>query len=376
MNLSQRYYMQTMAMVLKTTGNSNSTELSLSRFWAEYDGCAEEIARSSNSLATALEDMPRRVMKPLLLPNPCHKESTTKPGADKLEALIHSNDPMVLTGGAFRYTLCKQDKQEKLRNIPTGSIILFSSMNKYKCYVDTVFVVGKYVDVVKEGDWSNAIEEIKVGKMRNIDGENMATNKMAAAGSQNPRWDYSCLSREDYSHYMGSRAWDDVINNSKNLLQVDPKTKEKLQALVSECKKREDSKDYDISWPAKAIASKKTIGPRSGRLYYGKEYDDCDDNDGLFSFVPVCTVPTEYSTSTNQQFMKPRPELDLIRIFEIAGANKAPNPNAQLISKPVPIGGEIAYKVFLEIKQQIQRQKFDLGVTFAPPTATGGSING
>ena len=79
----------------------------------------------------------------------------------------------------------------------------------------------------------------------------------------------------------------------------------------------------------------------------------------------------EDATSTDQRFMRPRPELDLPRIFKIAGAaNKAPNPNAQLISKPVPIGGDISHKVFLEIKQQIQHQKFDLGVTFAPPAAT------
>ncbi len=57
------------------------------------------------------------------------------------EKLLQNTDPLVF-GERFLYSNCRQGKNQKLRELAEGSIILFGSKLRSEFVVDTVFVVG------------------------------------------------------------------------------------------------------------------------------------------------------------------------------------------------------------------------------------------
>ena len=61
---------------------------------------------------------------------------------------LHNTDPFIFDG--FYYTNCKQDSLPGLRQLGRGSVIAFGSMKKPDWVVDTVLVVGDYVDHTDE----------------------------------------------------------------------------------------------------------------------------------------------------------------------------------------------------------------------------------
>lgn len=138
---------------------------------------------------------------------------------------------------------------------------------------------------------------------------------------------------------------------------------------------RKRNETADPSWLGNAVKIGKKIlryGPLSGRLYQGTEF--CNVSDGepaaLFSFVPVCSIPAGDSTSTRPALMRLRPRLKLQPIYNILGENTAPNPNAQLISRPVGMINDVMRAaVFSEIQQQVTEQGFEMGVTISPPSS-------
>lgn len=62
---------------------------------------------------------------------------------------LQNTDPFVF-GNQFHYTICQQNRKKRptqLRYLEKGSVILFGScQNKSQFILDTVFVVGKYID--------------------------------------------------------------------------------------------------------------------------------------------------------------------------------------------------------------------------------------
>ena len=413
MTCGQRYYIQTNALVKNNNNNPNDKEAvmvepKLVRFWAEYEGNAQLIATMPPKLSSAtttkwdpplansLNDTPTRVMRPLLHGNPT--TSSNKPPNTSLESFIFNNDPCVFTAGAFRYTMCKQSANngKYLRDLPSGSIVLFCSMNNQQCYLDTVFVVDEHVDVVKPSVWNNQIKmQIMNNKGRDEKGRLKNTRDSKQKQQQ---WDYCCLTNENYSKYMGSQAWNKVLafdedhNNkdscllSKKRCLIDDATRNKLRSLRDEFNERNNQNknhnSIDVSWLAKAVKTGKQnvqYFPLSTKLYYGREFQQRGDKGGgagqPHSFVPVVVVPEGEEHSTDIHLMRIRPQLNLNRIYKIVGKGKAPNPNAQMISSAALITAEAQahenadMAVFQEIVSQVKSQGFDIGVTVAPPFA-------
>ena len=75
--------------------------------------------------------MPRYLWEPTWLPKPDYRE-------------LHNTDPFIFDG--FFYTDCKQHSYKGLQRLGRGSVIIFGSSKKPYWVVDTVFVVGDYVD--------------------------------------------------------------------------------------------------------------------------------------------------------------------------------------------------------------------------------------
>lgn len=323
----QRFLMQTKAHVINKVGESPSTKLV--RYAAEYAGYATEIARSTDRPATTLDKPWTRVYEPLLCPK------------YPVEAIIRDNDPLVLTGGEFRYGLCKQFLLKKMRTLPVGSIILFCSMNNRECYLDTVFVVGRCVDVIDEEQY----QETKW-----------------AEGEASPL-DFCNISSKDFSAHQGADAWEAAIeqgSDAKNSLVT-------VQQATALSKLQEDFRRRDPTPRRIAVPPKEGSGPLSGRLYWGRSYDP-KDSDNPFSFVPVWEVPKGKESSTEDRLMRPRPKLDFNKLYKSLGCSNVPKYNAQLTSVPVPMDvTESQKKCFDEILRQVQAQNYKIGVKFSPP---------
>ena len=281
----QRFLMQTKAHVVNKVGEKPSTKLV--RYAAEYAGYATEIARSTDVPATTLDKPWTRVYEPQL----CSKYP--------VEAIIRDNDPLVLTGGEFRYGLCKQFLLKKMRTLPVGSIILFCSMNNRECYLDTVFVVGKCVDVIDE--------------------EQYQETKWANGEAASPL-DFCNISSKDFSAHQGADAWDAAIeqgSDAKDSLVT-------VQQATTLTNLQKDFRKRDPTPRRIAVPPKEGSGPLSGRLYWGRSYDP-KNSDKAFSFVPVWAVPKGKESSTEDRLMRPRPKLDFNKLYKSLGCSKVPN---------------------------------------------------
>ena len=324
----QRFLMQTKAHVINKVGDNPRTKLV--RYAAEYAGYATEIARSTDLPATTLDKPWTRVYEPLLCPR------------YPVEAIIRDNDPLVLTGGEFRYGLCKQFLLKKMRTLPVGSIILFCSMNNRECYLDTVFVVGRCVDVIDEEQY----QETKWAK-----------------GEASPL-DFCNLSSNDFSAHQGADAWEAAIEQGSDVRD----SLVTVQQATTLTKLQKDFRKRDPTPRRIAVPPKDGSGPLSGRLYWGQSYDP-KNSDKPFSFVPVWEVPKGKESSTEDRLMRPRPKLDFNKLYKSLGcSSKVPKYNAQLTSVPIPMDDiESQKKCFDEILRQVQAQGYKIGVKFSPP---------
>ena len=324
----QRYLMQSKAHVIDKVGEKPSTKLV--RYAAEYAGYAEEVTRSTDVPAATLDQHWTRVYQPLLCPK------------YPIEAIVRDNDPIVLTGGEFRYGLCKQFLLKKMRTLPIGSMIIFCSMNNRECFLDTVFVVGKCVDVIDEEQY----QETKWAK-----------------GEASPL-DFCKISSKEFSAHQGADAWDAAIeqgSDAKDSLVT-------VQQATTPTKLQKDFRKRDPTPRRIAVPPKDGSGPLSGRLYWGQSYDP-KSSDKPFSFVPVWEVPKGKESSTEDRLMRPRPKLDFNKLYKSLGcSSKVPKYNAQLTSVPIPMDDtESQKKCFDEILRQVQAQGYKIGVKFSPP---------
>mmetsp|Transcript_21437 Transcript_21437/g.61451 ORF Transcript_21437/g.61451 Transcript_21437/m.61451 type:complete len:316 (-) Transcript_21437:68-1015(-) len=226
-----------------------------------------------------------------------------------------------------------------MRTLAVGSIIIFCSMNNLECYLDTVFVVGKCVDVVDESEYQEAKRE---------------------NGEASPL-DFCTISSKDFS--SGADAWAAAVEQGSeeegSLVTVEQANT--LTALQKDFRTRNPT-------PRRlAVPPKKGSGPLSGRLYWGRSYDP-NNSDVPFSFVPVWEVPKGKEVSTEERHMRPRPKLNFKQLYKKLGCSKVPNYNAQLTSVPVPMDGiEEQKRCFHEILRQVAGQGFEAGVRFSPP---------
>lgn len=331
--VKDRYLMQAKAHVISGGKKGEKVTAKLVRFAGEYSGYAEEIARSKDAPAATLDKPWTRVCEPLLCPKLKRKHP--------LETIIRDSDPLVLTGGNFRYGLCKQSQLKKMRTLPIGSIIVFCSMNNRECYLDTVFVVEKFVDVIDEGQYQEAKQKY---------------------GDATPL-DFCTLSSKDFSAHQGADAWTAAVeqgSEAKDSLV----TAEQANALTAL------QKDFRMRNPTPRELAKprrEGSGPLSGRLYWGRSYDP-DSSEVPFSFVPVWEVPKGKEAATEEQLMRPQPKLNFKQLYKTLGCSKVPNYNAQLTSVPVPMDDlEKQKQCFHEILRQVTGQGFEVGVKISPP---------
>ena len=97
----------------------------------------------------------------------------------------------------------------------------------------------------------------------------------------------------------------------------------------------------------------------------GKEFCEADDG-APFSFVPVTTVSCDKEKCVTDDLMRPRPLLDLKKLFGSIG-EAGPAPNPQSPSKPFVIAGNKASAFLKELQLPVKEQGFQIGVTIPPP---------
>ena len=95
--------------------------------WAEWEPESRVLQRFSS----LNPGMPRYLWEPTWLPRQNHQG-------------LHNTDPFIF--GGFYYTDCKQQGFPGLRRLERGSVLVFGSSRAPYWVVDTVFVVGDYVD--------------------------------------------------------------------------------------------------------------------------------------------------------------------------------------------------------------------------------------
>jgi len=102
-------------------------------FWAEW----EPESKIVKAIATPLRNGPKYIYEPFY----------TK--FEEKNPPLQNTDPFVF-GNQFHYTICQQYRKGKpiqLRYLEKGSVILFGScQNRSQFMLDTVFVVGDYID--------------------------------------------------------------------------------------------------------------------------------------------------------------------------------------------------------------------------------------
>jgi hypothetical protein len=101
-------------------------------FWGEWEGEAEVIREFPDPRSAT----PKRLWRPNPRGVPPAPHPTYSP---------QNTDPFVW-GDAIVYTACRQDRNEKLRRLGRGSVILFGSSLQGGFVIDTVLVVAGYVD--------------------------------------------------------------------------------------------------------------------------------------------------------------------------------------------------------------------------------------
>lgn len=103
-------------------------------FWGEWEPTSEVEELPGHSPVLPHEVYPKYLHRPII------------PGREKIISAQNkgsqNTDPFVF-GDTFKYSICMQDANEKLKNLEPGSLILFGSCVKRRFAIDTVFVVGK-----------------------------------------------------------------------------------------------------------------------------------------------------------------------------------------------------------------------------------------
>ena len=121
----RRKFLQAKGTWLKDEQESNKVSLWL---WGEWEPESEQLQNSSFLPGTD-RGMPQFLWKPYWIPKQDYQGH-------------HNTDPCVF--GGFYYAICKQTTEvgQRLRYLPTGSVIIFGSLLGGEWVVDTVFVVS------------------------------------------------------------------------------------------------------------------------------------------------------------------------------------------------------------------------------------------